>query len=154
MAVIHLLTLTICWSLVEVNSQQTFPYVSFMGQTLANHSYVNLSLVGHDRSGSDSVQCHTDLSTCCSNTQGSRRGDWYFPDGTRLPFAGDNYQNRHAQRVDICRINDATTPLGVYRCDIATNAVHDNYQSRESVYIGLYVGNRGISVQTSKYLLK
>ena len=61
MAVIHLLILMICWSVVEVNSQLTFPYVSFMGQTLANHSYVDLSLVGDDGSGSDSVQCHTDL---------------------------------------------------------------------------------------------
>ena len=36
------------WSLVEVHSQQTFPYVCFMNQTLANHSYVDLSLVGDD----------------------------------------------------------------------------------------------------------
>ena len=32
-----------------------------MGQTLANHSYVDLSLVGEDVWGSDSVKCHTDL---------------------------------------------------------------------------------------------
>ncbi|CAI8046731.1 hypothetical protein GBAR_LOCUS25838, partial [Geodia barretti] len=43
--------------------------------------------VGNDGSGSDSVQCHTDLSTCCSGTEGSHRGDWYFPDETRLPFS-------------------------------------------------------------------
>ena len=49
------LLLSLLLFLVEVHSQQTFPYVSFMGQTLANHSYVNLSLVG--TSGSDSVQC-------------------------------------------------------------------------------------------------
>ena len=66
---------------------QTFPYVSFMGQTLANHSYVDLSTVGREPDGSDSVQCHTDLSTCCSGVQGSHRGDWYFPIGTRLPFS-------------------------------------------------------------------
>ena len=77
--------LSLLWSLVEVHSQ-TFPYVSFNGQTLANHSYVDLSLVGNDGSGSDSVQCHTDLSTCCSSNQGPHRGDWYFPNGTRLPF--------------------------------------------------------------------
>ena len=27
------------------------------------------------------VQCHSDLSTCCSGSQGYHRGDWYFPDG-------------------------------------------------------------------------
>ena len=64
----------LCWPLVN---SQTFPYVSFMGQTLANHSYVNLSLVGSDSSDrndyysdSNSVQCHTDLTTCCSGREG------------------------------------------------------------------------------------
>ena len=27
--------------------------------------------MGDDSSGSDSVQCHTDMDTCCSGTQGS-----------------------------------------------------------------------------------
>ena len=45
--------------LVEVQCQQTFPYVSFMGKTLANHSYVDISVVGI--SASDSVQCRTNL---------------------------------------------------------------------------------------------
>ena len=88
--------------LVEVNSQ-TAPYVPFNGQTLANHSYVDLSLVGDDGSGSDSVQCHTDLGTCCSGAQGVHRGDWYFPNGDRLPFSGggDIFEQRTAQRVDL-----------------------------------------------------
>ena len=43
MALAVLLLLGLFWSLVYC---QTFPYVSFMGQTLANHSYVDLSQVG------------------------------------------------------------------------------------------------------------
>ena len=69
----------LCWPLVN---SQSFPYVSFRGQTLANHSYVDLSEVGDDISGSDSVQCITDLETCCSSPQGPHRGNWFFPDGT------------------------------------------------------------------------
>ena len=108
-----------------------------MGQTLANHSYVDLSLVGHDSNGSDSVQCHTDLSTCCSGDQGVHRGDWYFPNGTRLPFSyGRDYayafEHRTAQRVDIRHRNSMTSPSGVYHCDIETTAVHDN-QVRENL---------------------
>ena len=62
----------LCWPLVN---SQSFPYVSFRGQTLANHSYVNLSEVGDDYyTGSDSVQCDTDLSTCCSGAQGRHHG--------------------------------------------------------------------------------
>ena len=95
MAVVGLLLLCLALSLVEVHSQQTFPYVSFMGQTLANHSYVDLSLVGTSGSGSNSVQCHTDLSTCCDSTEGSHRGDWYFSNGTRLTFSygGDIHEH-------------------------------------------------------------
>ena len=80
MAVIHLLWLMlVCCSVGDVYCQ-TFPYVSFMGHTLANHSYVNLSLVG-DHRGGESVECVPNLSTCCSGVQGVQRGDWYFPDG-------------------------------------------------------------------------
>ena len=98
-----LLLLILLWSLVEVHSQ-TAPYVTFMGETLPNHAFVDLSLVGDAGDRSDSVQCHTDLSTCCSGAQGADRGDWYFPSGDRLNFQGDPgdiYMARVAQRVDI-----------------------------------------------------
>ena len=78
-----LLLLCLLWSLVEVNSQTEYPYVSFMGETLANHAYVDLSLVGNDDSGNDSVQCHTDLESCCTCTQGIHRGNWIPPGNER-----------------------------------------------------------------------
>ena len=147
MATVHLLRLILfCWSVGEVCSQ-TFPYVSFMGQTLANYSYVDLSLVGDDDSGNNRVQCHTDLQTCCSNTEGSHRGDWYFPNGDRLQFSGDIHEHRNDQRVDIRRRNSATSPVGIYRCDIPTIAVHDDngYNSiKDTVYVGLYTTNKGL----------
>ena len=130
--------------LVEVHCQQTFPYVSFLGQTLVNHSYVNLSLVGSEYYGSNSVQCHTDLNTCCSNTEGIHRGDWYFPDGTRLPFFISYFitpfgEVRTAQRVDIHR-EHSNAQTGIYRCDISTVALHHetNILVRDTVYVGLY----------------
>ena len=133
------LVLSLFWSLVHC--QQTFPYVSFMGQNLPDHSYVDLSTVGSASSGGDSVQCHTDLITCCSGSQGYHRGDWYFPDGTRLLFSGVMYEARGAQRVDL----RCTGPTGIYRCDITTNAVHDDTDIlvRDTVYVGLYVGRGG-----------
>ena len=46
---------------------------------------------------------------------------------------------RGDQRVDIHRRNNADMPSGIYRCDSATMAVHDDDPSvRESVYVGLY----------------
>ena len=134
-------------SLVEVHCQPA-PYVSFMGQNLANNSYVDLGQVGNDASGSDSVQCHTDLSTCCTNVDGPHHGDWYFPDGTRLGFAGggDIFEDRGSQRVDLHRRNNAISPVGIYRCDIPTVAVHDetDISVRDSpVYVGLYTASGG-----------
>ena len=120
------------------------PNVTFMGESLPNHAYVNLSLVGSDVSGDDSVRCHTDLITCCHGSDGVHRGDWIRPgSNSRLPFpfqSGKIYEDRGAQRVDLRRRNNADMPSGIYRCDIATNAVHDDddISMRESVYVGLY----------------
>ena len=118
---------------------QTFPHVSFQGKTQANHRYVNLSLVGN---GNDSVVCRTDLETCCSSTQGSHRGDWYSPDGTRLPFSGGITEKRVAQRVNISRDKTKGAASGIYCCNIPTNAVHDDEMNgtlRDTVYVGLYL---------------
>ena len=134
--IVVLLLFSVFWSVV---CSQTFPYVSFLGHTLANHSYVDLSLVGDDISGSDSVQCHTDLSTCCSISQGSHRGDWYFPDGTRLPFSGIIHQSRRGRKVDLRHYRSSTSQSGIFCCTIATIAVHYDYGSEgERVYVGMY----------------
>ena len=139
-------TIFLSWSLVEVNSQ-TFPYVSFKGQTLANHSYVNLRLVARPDGGGYSVECHTDLTTCCSGSDGIHRGDWYFPDGTRLPFPQSTgiFEAREFQRVDLRSNQDGFTS-GIYRCEIPTIAVHDvnDTSVRGTVYVGLYSNHGGI----------
>ena len=142
--------LCLLWSLVEVQSQ-TVPYVTFLGNHLPNHSYVDLSQVGNNRTGSDSdtVQCHTDLSTCCRGSVGIHRGDWFPPGSdTRLTFYSDGddiYEDRQAQVVHIRRRNNPTGPSGIYRCVIATNAVHDDSDESvgETVYVGLYGNGRG-----------
>ena len=145
------ITIFLSWSLVEVNSQ-TFPYVSFMGQTLANHSYADLSLVGRpdiDIRHGPSVECHTDLTSCCSGSDGVYRGDWYFPNGTRLPFARDTgiFESRQFQRVDLRSNNDSLTS-GIYHCIVPTNSVRnvsDTSVRDRPVYVGLYSSNEGTS---------
>ena len=80
----------VIWILLILMSQacycdgEEFPHVSFNGVVLANHSYVNLLLVNNTESGS--VQCHTDLGSCCRAAQGFHRGDWFFPNGSVLGF--------------------------------------------------------------------
>ena len=133
--------LFLLWSLVEVHSQTT-PYLTFMGEILPNHSYVNLSLVG-DYAIYNEVVCHTDLDTCCNNGYGPDRGDWYFPNGDRLPFPGSRhplFERRLHQGVELYRGDESgSAPSGIYRCDIETIAVNsDNNTDRETVYVGLY----------------
>ena len=135
------------WFMVVEVQCQTAPYVSFMGQTLADHSYVDISQVGI---GSDAaVYCHTDLDTCCTAAQGSHRGDWYFPTGGRLNIpsstAGSIFEARTDQRVDIRHVNNTNVPTGIYRCDIPTVAVHHptDIFVRASVYVGLYTSTGG-----------
>ena len=119
-------------------SQIAFPYISFMGAALPNHSYVDLSQVGSAGDGSDSVQCHTDLTTCCNSTVGTDQGHWYFTNGARLPL--DNlrpiYESPQVQRVNI-RQNvdegDACTS-GMYRCIIDTT----DGSGPKTLYAGLY----------------
>ena len=132
--------LFLLWSLVEVHSQTPpAPYLTFMGENLPDHSYVDLSLVG----GINEIVCHTDLSTCCNGNYGPDRGDWYFPNGDRLQFQSDHplFERRLIQRVELARgIGSViSAPSGIYCCSIETTAVHsaDN-TARETVYVGLY----------------
>ena len=144
-----LLLLILLWSVAD--SQPAAPYLSFKGNTLPNHTYVDLREVGGPDAGrGDSVKCHTDLATCCFSDQGIHRGDWYFPSGNRLPFygSGNIYQQRISMRVDLRRLN-ANSPSGIYHCDISTEAVHDDedISVRASVYVGIYYSG-GIYIHT------
>ena len=118
---------------------QTVPYVSFRGETLLNHGYVDLSLVGDAEDGGDSVQCHTDLTSCCTSGLASAdRPEWYFPDGTEMGFSSgddDIYQFRGNQRIDLRRRNNVLSPSGIYHCEIPTD---DGDLVKETVYVGIY----------------
>ena len=128
------------WSHVYANSR-TVPYMTFMGHILLNNSYMDLSLVRDPLSGGEGVQCHTDLTTCCSRHQGMDRGDWYAPDSKdRLPLDSEEesadaiYEHHGNQSVTLFQRYPAVSqPTGIYRCDIAVSV-----SGRGTVFIGLY----------------
>ena len=134
------------WSNVYAHSH-TVPYVTFMGETLPNNSYVDLSLVGNRKSDDAGVQCHTDLTTCCSRHLGNDSGNWYAPGSTtRLPFEGHISQRRDSQKVTVTLYRRSRVlpsdhhQSGMYRCDIAVNGSGSGI-----VYIGIYeTGGRDI----------
>ena len=118
---------------LEVDSQ-TFPSLSFGNDiVIPNHGYVDLGLMG--TSFANSTQCRTDLSTCCTSEEGNHRGQWYFPDGQPVTEGdADFYQRNRSKVIDLRRRNDATSPTGIYHCEIPTISVNEG----ESVYVGLY----------------
>ena len=146
--------LFLLWSLVEVHSQTpSAPYLTFMGETLPDHSYVDLSALGEINNVDDHVVCHTDLTTCCGGYERNDRGYWYFPNGDVLPGAGYDgaatnpiILMRSLQLVRLIRGTGLNIPSGIYRCIIETVAVSDPLISYdppdgitgETVYIGVY----------------
>ena len=84
-----------------------------------------------------SLTCHTDLTTCCRNSDnnfnGSLGGEWYYPDGRMVPkaAAGEGFYRirnapqvaRLARRLARSGSNDTTYalgPTGTYCCVIPT----------------------------------
>ena len=149
------LILCLLCSLVEEVHSQTVPFVSFMGEILPNHAYVDLTAVGRDISDpGDTVRCHTDLESCCTGIHG-HNGKWYYPNQTSLgSFRSfyDSYavQSRESNVVHIRVVKPNYVPTsGIYHCEIETVAVHDNDANSitgETVYVGLYAtgGNQSI----------
>ena len=137
MSAVKISTVCVLLSLCVHCQSQEYPHVRFMGNVLMNHSYVNLSLVG--RSENNRVSCHTDRDTCCTMAQGNaHRGDWFFPNGTRLEFSNygeDIYQMRGAQRVSLLRRNNGNVS-GIYHCNIIIGTGTDPMIG--IFYIGLY----------------
>ena len=141
--------LCLLWSLVEVQSQTEYPHLTFRGNHLSNHSYVDITEVGNDKSN-NTVWCHTDLVGCCADNQLLPPGDWFTPINTKLNRNGDIHQDRDGQGspggvVHLQRRNNANSPTGIYRCVIATNAAHNDSDGSvgETLYVGLYYGSGG-----------
>ena len=90
------------------------------------------------------MECHTDLTSCCRGDDGVHRGEWYFPNGARLPFPQSTgiYQSRDTQRVDLRR-NPKSFGSGIYHCDIAVSDGND-IAVKDKVYVGLYDSDGGI----------
>ena len=69
------------WVHYEITSSAESPLVSGRLVNLPNYGYVNLNEVGNAEDCS--VQCRTDLTTCCSGAQIMQGvghcGDWFLP---------------------------------------------------------------------------
>ena len=95
--------------------------------------------------GNDALFCMTNL----TGVNGSVRGDWYFPDGTRV-FSTHNdsdiYGNRDQMMVRLNHRDEMVVRMkrreggveGIYRCEIP-----DSMNVNQTIYIGVYTTNTG-----------
>ena len=95
---------------------------------------------------SNALLCVTDLTACCRLPYTGEMelvlGNWFFPNGTRVPSAFVNNT-----RWDFYRVRDQMIVLmnrrrggmnGIYRCEIL-----DAMNFTQAVYIGVYTANTG-----------
>ena len=74
---------------------------------------------------SNALTCITDLAGCCTLDDGTRQGEWMFPNGSLVGNnngGGNIYRTRGTQQVLLNRRNSATGPLGMYCCEVDTTA--------------------------------
>ena len=117
---------------------------SLNGTFYQNNSLVTLDDIGE---GDDVLLCLTNLTACCrppytNGRNGSALGNWFFPNGTRVPSSGlqwDFHRTRGHMRVALHRRRGGEE--GVYRC-----VVPDAMNVTQTIYIGLY------SVSTGEWL--
>jgi hypothetical protein len=101
----------------------------YLGDTVhANNSIIFATAIGRihyfslEHSTNGPLQCVTDQPSCCRQLN-YRRGEWFFPDGTRILTIGSYgfplfYRNRgfngtvNLNRADI----NATFPTGLFCC--------------------------------------
>ena len=89
---------------------------------------------------SDAILCITNFTTCCrrpyTGINGSAIGNWFFPNGTKVPSIGspwDFYRNRKQMVLDLNRRRGGVD--GIYRCEIPGSA--------SIIYIGVYSTSTG-----------
>ena len=70
--------------------------------------------------GDGALYCRTDKEECCG-TVPNRFGEFYYPNGVRVPIARQQqgfYRNRGEQVIRLNRREGITSPAGTYRCEI------------------------------------
>ena len=112
----------------------SFPGIRFIlkGTTYQNNSIVTLDDIGE---GDDTLLCVTDLTTCCqpSNVNGTL-GNWFFPNGTRVPSSGSKWDFHRTRGQSVVRLQRRRGgEEGIYQCMIP-----DAMNVTQTVYIGVY----------------
>ena len=119
-------------------------WFSLNGTTYQNNSFVTLEDIGEE--DDTALLCMTNLTACCKpQASGLSLGNWYFPNGTRVPsdfvnktidLIWDFYRERGLMVVRMHRRSGGEE--GIYRCEIP-----DSMNVTQTIYIGVYNASTG-----------
>ena len=113
-------------------------WFTLRNKTYQNNSIVILEDIGE---GENALLCKTNQTACCSGdyTNGSTLGNWFFPNETRVPSLGNQWDfHRTRGQMVVLLQRRRGGEEGIYRCEIpdAMNVNHTNY-------IGVYSASTG-----------
>ena len=80
--------------------------------------------------------CMTNFNACCGYdyANGSSIGNWFFPNGTKVPSAPNQYHFYRTRGQMVVRLHHRRgREDGIYRCEIP-----DSMNATQSIYIGVY----------------
>ena len=109
---------------------------SFNGTTYQNNSIVTLGDIGE---GDNAFVCLTDQTACCrppytDSTGRSAIGNWFFPNGTRVPSSGNKWDFHITRGQSVVRLQRRRGGKeGIYHC-----VVPDAMNVDQTIYIGVY----------------
>ena len=106
------------------------------GTTYQNNSLVTLEDISE---GDGALLCVTDLTACCRPPYSSSIGNWFFPNGTRIPSSGsqwDFHRTRGQSVIILHRRGGGVT--GIYSCEIP-----DAMNVTQTITIGVYSASTG-----------
>ena len=124
-------------SLVHISSLTA---LVLRGIPYQNNSIVTLEDIGEGR---NALFCITNYTACCrvpyTGINGSALGNWFFPNGTRVPGSSrwwDIHRTRGQMVVRLHRRRGG--PEGIYHCEIP-----DAMKVIQTIYIGVYSASTG-----------
>ena len=92
--------------------------------------------------GDDALLCRTNLTACCRppySGAGSATGNWFFPNGSRVPSSGNQWDfHRTREKMVVALQRSRGGEEGIYRCEIP-----DAMNINQTIYIGVYTAGTG-----------
>ena len=113
-------------------------WFTLRNKTYQNNSIVILEDIGE---GENALLCKTNQTACRNGvyTNESTLGNWYFPNETRVPSSGSNWDfHRTRGQMVVLLQRRRGGEEGIYRCEIP-----DSMNVNQTIYIGVYSASTG-----------